>query len=67
MAKNCCNALCVSLLSVHICLQDVERSRQAGKASKGPSKQLAAALCSLAEMKMSQAEDVAAVSALIQV
>jgi hypothetical protein len=43
-------------------LQDVEQSRQAGHASKGASKQLAAALCSLAEMKMSQAEDMEAVS-----
>lgn len=50
------------LVAAAAAAQDVERSRQAGQGSKGPSKQLAAALCSLAEMKMSQAEDVAAVS-----
>lgn len=55
-------AVAATQKGVELLQEDVERSRQAGQGSKGPSKQLAAALCSLAEMKMSQAEDVAAVA-----
>ncbi|KAF6265906.1 TPR-like protein [Scenedesmus sp. NREL 46B-D3] len=55
-------AVAATQKGVELLQLDVERSRQAGHASKGPSKQLAAALCSLAEMKMSQAEDMAAVA-----
>lgn len=49
--------------SILLLLQDVERAKQSGESSAGLSKQLAAALCSLTEMKMGLAADVSTVSA----
>eukprot|EP00878_Enallax_costatus_P016578 GHUV01017394.1.p1 GENE.GHUV01017394.1~~GHUV01017394.1.p1 ORF type:complete len:317 (+),score=108.87 GHUV01017394.1:512-1462(+) len=60
-------ALAATQKGVELLQLDVERAKQSGESSKGLSKQLTAALCSLAEMKMGLAEDVSAVAADAQV